>query len=79
MSSSPKPSGRVAVTYSDRPSGVGIEACSLPGPLTFGPRFSGWVHLPSTCREVQMSLSPNPPGLVDVQKTSFPSAEKNGQ
>src|SRR5512147_2797941 len=79
MSSLPKPSGRVAVMYSDRPSGAGVGACSLSGPLTFGPRFSGSVHLPSTRREVQMSSAPNPPGRVEVQKASFPSAEKNRQ
>jgi hypothetical protein len=79
MSSPPKPSVRVVVTYSDRPSGVGIEWCSLPGPFTFGPRFLGTVHLPSTRRDVQMSLPPKPPGRVDVQKAAFPSAEKARQ
>ena len=72
-------SGRVVVTYSDRPSGVGIGECSLPDPLMLEPRFSGSVHFPSTRREVQMSSAPKPPDLVDVQKASFPSAEKNRQ
>src|SRR5215207_709559 len=56
-----------------------MDMCSSPAVLTFGPRFSGALHSPFTRRDVQMSSPPYPPGRVDVQNASLPSAEKKRQ
>jgi hypothetical protein len=79
-SSPPRPPGLVEFTMSVSPSGEMPGHHSFSGVFTAGPRLMGACQ--GSARdgrvEIQTSLIPRPPGLLDAKNSDRPSAESFG-